>query len=918
MLNTADPRIEEISSAHLTELQKKVDEYKAHLEKYEEVIEEYTRKVTAGLENTNLNSEDVDKVYNNLYTIYDDFINKVIDSEKVSVFTDINRYIEDLNDVKGKSIVLEENKKELERRLTFDIKEFIENEVHPTKNAYKIGKITDSDLLHPLKNQTCNFKLFNNFGMSDVIRLNNLIYDLNYIIDNNNNNNPLSEHDIVKIERNCNIKTIEFSLLYNQYNKRWFEDSDFDFDNRTYIGDEKNANIITRHYNGVIILTELDEKDANNLSKISIKAKIISPDKDIFGSGGKSIGPEINLDFKYDEEYIYIFFNGFKPYGLNWKEINGKTELIDLYDESEVLNAHINFEWYASFTDISYKQGIWVNKIKELQYENFDVTKLPVIDSIQIKPLKDAIIKHKGIGYTGPDVKIAANDKLVKTYTNYEIQDSVYISEENYTRGWVKNRPYKLFTKITDENDITGEPIEIYDVLIHKGNEYYATNYGIYKQNHTVNEVYCITKALSERKFIFLNIIDDKIVTINVNLGILSTINDFETYDQKPLTDEAKEYLKTLKEIKYYDECQMFGIINRNTMVIADKTLTKFVELHHIEKEQEYTIKKVIKHKLVSDGPIFLVMTNGDLWVAGALNENTFGVNSASSTPKLQFIKTELEGIDDVYLMVNNNKVDTAFAINKEHVYELTSLNSNINEIETVEDYLVKDHTSAEYKGNPLANVASVIIEDGFIDKGSVYFLTENGDLYVKGNNKYGQLGIVDKRTVNQGSATPLIACIDLLLNDKYVYKTASLVNKIITSPYCTYIFKYTLNIVTQTYENKVFFCGTNFQNALGVEFDDSDDYLLNFNGILNKVRKNEIPCWSEFRHPIMTETDSPEGIKDIYIHKILYPKTASDIENNATVFIISNNNILYSSGKYAGHYIEPQVLPPEDEEETT
>lgn len=446
----------QVPASRLLELQKKVEEYNNDLSQYHDFIEEYTQLIESGLEETNIENSDVLDMYHNLMVKKDEFI--------VDIYDNIGN-----PPVIAK---LSEAKVNLDNRFSVDIARLIQDNMHPSYRTSKMELINSENINHPTKSINAAFKLLGDYGLSEEIKNIPISkYDELEI-----SKKELENHQIIKIGRfETNTRLIEFTISYNQYNLTHFDKSEFDHKGRVFTGDIDGMNILSRQYRGVIIITNLKENDKN----LTVKAHIMCPDNDIGSIYHETIGPEISIKFLYDSNNVYISFDDFKPFRLNWYvDASGELHYFDMHDPKMGLQSTIQYEWFGYFTDMSYRH----EKFEVIKKGDINLEDISEFDSIELKPLKEGFIRYKGIGYKSNELILSPHISNSHRWTSHNVSGTSYDNRLNVTRSF----PYYLYREMKKYNyrKIKYRVFNVYNI---NNDIYYCTNLGLYQYNRIAN-----------------------------------------------------------------------------------------------------------------------------------------------------------------------------------------------------------------------------------------------------------------------------------------------------------------------------------------------------------------------------------------------------------------------------------------------
>jgi alpha-tubulin suppressor-like RCC1 family protein len=352
-------------------------------------------------------------------------------------------------------------------------------------------------------------------------------------------------------EATSNSQIIEFSLLYEQININHYNEKAYN----SLRDIEEDENTIIRFYKGVIIIQDLFKNSP------IIRAMIYSPDPDTTGViENESMGPEIDIVIYRGEFYntnnkrnmdgIYITFDNFHPFRLNWDEYNTGIPpntttnisspsdflLFDMKDPSYASKGSVYFRFVGNFISISNgisnlipmdillpnKKYILYNKLYSppsslyIHELPFPVTNEKLLSRIVVKPLKNGIIKMIGlkpaetnIGSTYKELfnRIELDEENYSFYNSEILDHSEILNFKGYDITNFANpdlNKIKMYAenKISDNNEgiyfdinsfITGKTsnnnlgLTINNICSYKGSVYYATTKGLFKEVYDVD-----------------------------------------------------------------------------------------------------------------------------------------------------------------------------------------------------------------------------------------------------------------------------------------------------------------------------------------------------------------------------------------------------------------------------------------------
>ena len=238
----------------------------------------------------------------------------------------------------------------------FEIEKFVSNTIN-----LKIAE-TDSDKYYE------NLFISNNIDQNDKNLFDNLPVITKY--KTINNSSIIQEKydniiDIYKINRHVmkNLFAFNFILSYTQKNDI-----------------QEDKNIIRKYYKGTLIID-------NVIDNPEVKAFITIPDNEILGFENKSIGPEFEIEFKYDDNNIYIMFKHTKIFRF---DINENNELVDIFSDSFYKSKEIYYNIDLAFYPVD--ESLYIETVEnETEFENRE--EIPY-SKITLKPIKEGFYKY--------------------------------------------------------------------------------------------------------------------------------------------------------------------------------------------------------------------------------------------------------------------------------------------------------------------------------------------------------------------------------------------------------------------------------------------------------------------------------------------------------------------------------------------
>ncbi len=479
----------------------------------------------------------------------DNLINEFAENEKryKEVVVDDNKRAEVLSE---RWELMIEKIRELEQ---FEAENFINESINEqislTENIYNI-------------NENKNNKIQNDDNKFDNLPVNTEYISLNKLDTiKEEYNNQLGTF---KIRRNTNqnIKVINFILSYEQYNNENEINSD-------------NENIIRKYYKGTIITQDINEKIPQ------IKAFLTIPDLEISGFENKSIGPEFEFIFTYDDLYIYINLVHKKIFRFDWvNETNENFELLDMLSPDYNKTSKIRYSIKAALYSVDEDNFEKIN-------EYYGPNEIPY-SKITLKPIENGFYKYINFDTNNTNIEKKQNNTKYSfsSHSIKNIEESIKYFDIKSLFDYIKND----FCTIMDKEDNTS--IIINDVLTEKDFVYFATNKGLYVYFRNENKYANISKNWYTRRTVNDETIDENfnylcigkdntgvyytytkesgIIRLNKNI-INYIINDEIPNDIKTVPSNSVESLldvdDQIKEIKFYDN-KFYFLTNKKLFTI--------------------------------------------------------------------------------------------------------------------------------------------------------------------------------------------------------------------------------------------------------------------------------------------------------------------------------------------------------------
>lgn len=484
---------------------------------------------------------------------------------------------------------------------------YLNSEIHPDSyNINERGLITYNDESQNIKYSFKNFKLFNDTGMTKEIS------EVPIPILKLENSIPTKDDQsfVGRVRKDNNFKVVEIGLSYVQYNKDHFEDSEFDYDEKYYKGDVANDKVIHRFYRGILFFKNVLNTNVET-SSTEACAYLICPDPEMNVLNGTTVGPYFNIKFKEDDNYIYLFFDKFLPYRLNWVGTGKDLKVFDMYDKDYNANSFINFEVFGFLSDLTqygekYDMGTTIAEMN-----SSESLKDSFYDDVEFKPLLSGFVKYIGIdlpSYGNLNTGLALKEK----YYNFQSHGVVETPNDEGFNNTSKRDLIGLYKVIIDGNYLMYQkgttpdlentnanyfpsedsPIVINDALYDDGNIYFATNFGIYKKSKVYDEFFNISDKIfayddvSERDkrtcdFLFIKKnTDGNLVTCTRDYKVVGNGSDFSKPIITALTDPipiSADFKPTNKNyiVKYNEVRDFIAILknksNDNELKIIDK-----------------------------------------------------------------------------------------------------------------------------------------------------------------------------------------------------------------------------------------------------------------------------------------------------------------------------------------------------------
>lgn len=348
-----------------------------------------------------------------------------------------------------------------------------------------------------------------------------------------------------KIKKDSNVKAVEFGFSIAQYNLSHFNiENEFNIENDNitkYIGDIDNPNIIHRFYRGFIFITDVFDSE-----KMKIRAKVMLPDTDPIKVYNKTIGPEIDLEFKQDNEFIYIDVNKFTPFRIDWNIASGssfvgeKCEYFDMLDEEHINNSKIFFEVHCFFDDIT-RKDVYNTNDEIATLENWN--KSDKIDfDLSLSPSKGGFIKFINFDYS-TNKNLIAKPKVFY-FNTHEIDKKI---------GDTGFNEFKLLNSddLKDKNILS---LSIWNEFLIA-----LTDTNIYKKHFGAKSFTALLHTPSKGFAAGKNIVD-KTHTLEIltkDFGVDSYKDGVYEYGEDP-SSEINSYIASAKEAKYIPSLNSF------------------------------------------------------------------------------------------------------------------------------------------------------------------------------------------------------------------------------------------------------------------------------------------------------------------------------------------------------------------------
>lgn len=484
---------------------------------------------------------------------------------------------------------------------------YLNSEIHPDSyNIDERGLITYNDESRNIKYSFKNFKLFNDTGMTKEIS------EVPISILKLENSIPTKDDQsfVGRVRKDNDFKVVEIGLSYVQYNKDHFEDSEFNYDEKYYKGDVANDKVIHRFYRGILFFKNVLNTNVET-SSTEVCAYLICPDPEMNVLNGTTVGPYFNIKFKEDDNYIYLFFDKFLPYRLNWVGTGKDLKVFDMYDKDYNANSFINFEVFGFLSDLTqygekYDMGTTIAEMN-----SSESLKDSFYDDVEFKPLLSGFVKYIGIdlpSYGNLNTGLALKEK----YYNFQSHGVVETPNDEGFNNTSKRDLIGLYKAIIDGNYLMYQkgttpdlentnanyfpsedsPIVINDALYDDGNIYFATNFGIYKKSKVYDEFFNISDKIfayddvSERDkrtcdFLFIKKnTDGNLVTCTRDYKVVGNESDFSKPIITAFTDPipiSADFKPTNKNyiVKYNEVRDFIAILknksNDNELKIIDK-----------------------------------------------------------------------------------------------------------------------------------------------------------------------------------------------------------------------------------------------------------------------------------------------------------------------------------------------------------
>ena len=473
-------------SKNQSSINKKIEAFNAGVREYNELMNNLLQTITNETNYISSVQEKNAAKVAELLDKYDEILNntkKAILNNTLSKLPTIDKIVAD--NIDGLQSVTKDHDYD---KYASEIKKELEDYTNPfdKENAYYEPFVINSDI---------------DSAKSDII---SPIYDFGYKY-------------CARIRKNANVKAIEFGFNISQFNLSHFSDSDFDVSGN-YIGKPDNENIINRYYRGILFFTDIFDAE-----KFKVRAKLLLPDNDPLGLDNISIGPEIDIKYSIDNEYIYIYVKSFSPYRLDWdyNKTTGKYDYFDIYSDDHIEKSRVHFIINGFFDDLTRRnedvitaQPLLIyygyenyNKdryTKESDDEESNETRISskiisknIKDLCILKPIEYGFIKYLNFESDSENVNVKARDLMLYTHS---LKNTIKNSDfDNFYLDSIQ----EFYNFISDEYPDKQINIIIKNIDIIKNYIYLTTNHGVYAKNIDNGKIFRADNAEDESEISF-------------------------------------------------------------------------------------------------------------------------------------------------------------------------------------------------------------------------------------------------------------------------------------------------------------------------------------------------------------------------------------------------------------------------------
>jgi len=403
------------------------------------------------------------------------------------------------------------------------------------KNKYQESADTDYEKSKLISDNYMEMKEkiieLNNFNINDKID------ELKSLIDNNvikNNTKPIN-YQIIQDEKNkydnlpidTKYKTISkndnIKLEYNneiaiyKINRHILKDIiAFNF-LISYSQENKNS-IIEKYYKGTLIVN-------NITSNPNVKGYIIIPDNEIDGFENASIGPEFEINFKCNEDYIYIIFTHTKIFRFDIDNDNNFIDIFSTQYSKKEISYKIDLAFYSA------DESTNIETIEQIDTECFDIKNSKII----LKPIEEGFYKY--INFSSNNKNISFKNKEKKYIFNSHILDKNEYNKKikyfdiNKMNDYIKTEYEKNIEKFLSLIEYNNEfHLNINDVYCDKEKIIFATNKGLYGYLYNENTFFNISKnwisvydsKIINEDYMCIGKYDDRYYTYTKESGLIS------------------------------------------------------------------------------------------------------------------------------------------------------------------------------------------------------------------------------------------------------------------------------------------------------------------------------------------------------------------------------------------------------------